>query len=333
MPNSCRPSLGDLILLVSPKGKRYLRKFDPAQPLHTSDGKLDTDKLAQASFGSFVPTHLGRKYLLHRPTLYDVVKNVKRQTQVIYPKDIGYIVMKLGIGPGLTVVEAGSGSGSMTVALAWFVGPQGKVYTHERREEFRKLNQRNLAWAGLDDGRVEHHDKDIEEGFACPPHAADALFLDVREPWLYAARIPEAVKPGAPLGFLLPTVNQVSDLLRELEAGPFTDIEVVELFARSYKPVADRLRPADRMVAHTGFLVFARHSAAWELRAAEAADATDATEAAGVAGETAEQSGAPAAAMAADDAIADHDPADLDAVDDARPDGIGDDEDADSCEC
>jgi tRNA (adenine57-N1/adenine58-N1)-methyltransferase len=166
--------------------------------------------------------------------------------------------MRLNVGPGSVVVEAGSGSGGLTTALAWFVGPTGKVYTHERREEFRKLNQKNLARVGLDDGRVEHLDRDIGDGFGSPPGAADALFLDVRTPWEYLRYVPEAVKPGAPIGFLLPTVGQVSDLLATLEQGPFAELEVMELMLRRWKPVAERLRPDDRMVAHTGFLVFAR---------------------------------------------------------------------------
>jgi tRNA (adenine57-N1/adenine58-N1)-methyltransferase len=247
---------GQLVLLVSPKGKRYLRQIGKDDVLQTGDGVLDLAQVAEAGYGVSVRTHLGRPFKVVKPTLYNIVKGVKRQTQIIYPKEIGYIMLKLGVGPGARIIEAGSGSGSLTLALAWFVGPHGKVYTHERRPEFTRLCRRNLAWAGLDDGRVEQIDRDIAQGFA---HAgADALFLDVRTPWEYLEHIPAAVTPGAPLGFLLPTVNQVSDLVAGLEAGPFGDIEVLEIMLRRYKPVADRLRPEDRMVAHTGFLVFAR---------------------------------------------------------------------------
>lgn len=253
---------GQLLLLVSPKGKRYLRRADAAETLNTSDGKLSIAAAMEQGFGGLTPTHLGKPYKIVRPTIYDLVKSLKRQTQIIYPKDIGYICMKLGVGPGTRVVEAGSGSGSLTLALAWFVGPTGKVFTYERRPEFRTLCGKNLAWAGLDDGRVEQVEADIAEGFG--DHAADALFLDVRTPWEYLDRIPAAVQPGAPLGFLLPTANQVSDLLDGLAQGPFEDIEVLELLVRRWKPVPARLRPDDRMVAHTGFLVFCRHAPGWQ---------------------------------------------------------------------
>ena len=249
---------GSLVLLVSPRGKRYMRRIEDGAELHTNEGKLALADVAQAGFGARVKTHMGREYKIYRPTLYDLCKNVKRQTQIIYPKEIGYIIMRLGIGPGMRVVECGSGSGSLTVALAWFVGPTGKVLTYERREEFFKLCGRNLRWAGLDDGRVEQTLRHIEEGFVHTD--ADALFLDVREPWLYLDSVAKAIRPGAPVGFLLPTVNQVSHLVEGLDAGPFEDIEVVEILLRRYKPVPDRMRPEDRMIAHTGFLVFARHS-------------------------------------------------------------------------
>ncbi len=254
---------GRLLLLLSPKGKRYLRSLDTERELHTQDGALDLNEAAEAGYGATVYTHLGRPYKVVRPTLYDLVKNVKRSTQIMYPKEIGYIIMRLGIGPGCTVIEAGSGSGGLTLSLAWFVGDEGRVHTFERRDEFSNLCGKNLARVGLTH-RVTRHQRDISEGFldseGNPVPPADALFLDVRTPWDYIDQAAAAISPGAPVGFLLPTTNQVSQLLSRLEHAPFEDIEVVEILIRRYKPVAERLRPEDRMVAHTGFLVFARHN-------------------------------------------------------------------------
>jgi tRNA (adenine57-N1/adenine58-N1)-methyltransferase len=247
---------GQLILLISHKGKRYLRKIEAGGEVHTHDGKLLMDDIAEAGFGQYVKTHLDRAYLVLKPTLHDLIKGVKRQTQIMYPKEIGYLMMKLGIGPGSTVIESGTGSGGLTTALAWFVGDTGKVITYERRAEFFKLAGKNLERVGLAH-RVEQVNQNIEDGFL--HSGADALFLDVRTPWEYLPSVPGTVIPGAMCGFLLPTVNQVSELLRGLEDGPFADLEVLEILIRHWKPVPDRLRPDDRMVAHTGFLVFARY--------------------------------------------------------------------------
>lgn len=248
---------GQLVMLVSPKGKRYFKILDPQETLNTNDGQLQMQKVMENGFGSRVETHLGRTYAVLRPTLYDLIKSVKRRTQIIYPKDIGYIIVKLGIGPGTRVIESGSGSGALTTALAWFVGDSGKVYSYERREEFARLCSLNLEKNGLG-SRVEITSRDIDQGF--DQKGVDALFLDVRTPWDYLEHIPDALLPGGPVGFLLPTVNQVSMLLDALEKGPFTSVEVLEILVRRYKPVPERLRPDDRMVAHTGYLIFGRLS-------------------------------------------------------------------------
>ena len=205
---------GHVVLLVSPKGKRYFKVPVPGDILNTHDGALAIDDVLKAGIGGKVKTHLGREYSVLRPTLYDLIKNIRRQTQIIYPKDIGYIVVKLGIGPGSRVIESGSGSGSLTTALAWFVGDEGRVYTYERREEFSELCGKNLAWAGLEH-RVERFCRDISEGFA--QINVDALFLDVRTPWDYLEQAAHALVPGGPIGFLLPTANQVNELLQHME--------------------------------------------------------------------------------------------------------------------
>jgi len=246
---------GELVQLVSPKGKRYLTTVDPERDFHTHDGRLSLEELCQKDFGETVSTHLGREYTIFKPTLYDLLKKIERRTQIIYPKDIGYILIKLGIRPGSTVLEAGSGSGSLTMALAWYVGTEGRVHSFEKRAEFYELCAKNLTRIGLS-GQVVQYCQDIEGGFGITD--MDAAFIDVRTPWDYLDQLAEAVRNGSPVGFLLPTTNQVSALLNGLGSAPFSDVEVLEILVRHYKPVSDRLRPDDRMVAHTGYLVFAR---------------------------------------------------------------------------
>jgi len=253
---------GQLILLINPKGKRYLRMINPGEEIHTHDGMMLTDNILAGGFGKVVETHLGHKYQILKPTIYDIIQGLKRQTQIMYPKEISYLLLKLGIGPGTRVVESGSGSGGLTTALAYYVGDTGKVYTHEKRPEFYKLVRKNLEWAGLAH-RVEQFNLNIEDGFLASD--CDALFLDVPNPWDYLHHIPKAVIPGAMCGFLLPTTNQVSELLKAMESAPFEEQEVCEILVRRYKPIAERLRPEDRMVGHTGYLVFARNMAGCEM--------------------------------------------------------------------
>ncbi|MDR3073101.1 MAG: tRNA (adenine-N1)-methyltransferase [Deltaproteobacteria bacterium] len=249
------PAYGDLIILVSPKGKRSLRRLEEGADIHGNDGVLPAALIAAAEYGRTVFTLQGCPHQLLRPSLYDLLRGVKRQTQVLYPKDIGYICLRLGVGNGSTIIEAGSGSGTLTMALSWFSGEAGQVHTYEARPEFYKLTARNLAWAGL--GRnVTQHARDIGDGFGRT--GADALFLDVRTPEAYLDQALEAVKPGARFAFFVPTTTQVSELLRAMETRPFADVEVEEIFVRRWKALADRLRPDDRMIAHTGFLLFAR---------------------------------------------------------------------------
>jgi tRNA (adenine57-N1/adenine58-N1)-methyltransferase len=173
----------------------------------------------------------------------------------MYPKDIGFILASMSIGPGQTVLEAGTGSGSMTVALAYAVGHLGRVITYEKRPEFQNLARKNLERLGLDSW-VEFKLGDIADGIA--ETNVDACFLDVPNPWDYVQQVRTALKPGGFFCNLVPTFNQVERLLYVMRREHFAFVEVCELLLRYYKPEPTRLRPTDRMVAHTGFLTFGR---------------------------------------------------------------------------
>ena len=247
---------GARVLLRCEDGKEYLvevanRKFS------TQHGFIELDSLVGKPYGVMVKTHMGKSFHVFSPTVEEIVRHTRRQTQIIYPKEIGYLVTKLGIGPGMTVVECGTGSGGLSTALAWFLGPGGKLVTYEQKNEFAELARTNLERAGLQE-RVCIKVRDVAEVGFDEREEADALVLDLRSPWLLLGHAWQAMKGGAPLGVLVPTTNQVSDTLRELENLPFASVEVCELMLRKWKPVASRLRPDDRMVAHTGFLIFAR---------------------------------------------------------------------------
>jgi len=246
---------GDLVLLIGNDHKECLIMVATGQELQTHHGVVKHAAIIGQPWGTTVRTHLDYAYIVLSPSLEQLVRSVKRTTQIIYPKEIGYLLMKMNIGPGTRILEAGTGSGGMTLALARMVQPHGHVFTYEIRPETQRLAQKNLARVGYSD-YVTFKVRDIEEGF--DEQNLDAVFLDVREPWYYLKQAHKALKGGGFFGALLPTTNQVSALLRHLPMNAFGFIEVDELILRPYKAVAERLRPVDRIVAHTGYLIFAR---------------------------------------------------------------------------
>lgn len=245
----------DLVLLLGKDGKRFMVRLSPGGELHTHRGFLKHDDILGQPLGAQLTSHLGYPFYLLRPSLHDLIMNIKRESQIIYPKESGYALLKMNIMPGSRVIEAGTGSGAMTIALARGVMPSGKVYSYDRRQDMIDLATRNLSNVGMLDF-ADLRCRGVAEGF--DEKDVDALFMDLREPHLYIGRVKEALAPGSFFGALVPTTNQVSALLEELERRGFVDLEVSEILLRHYKTVPARLRPEDRMVAHTGYLVFGR---------------------------------------------------------------------------
>ncbi|MBN1438392.1 MAG: tRNA (adenine-N1)-methyltransferase [Anaerolineales bacterium] len=246
---------GDLIQLVGRDHKYRLVRLQPGADLHTHRGLLKHDDMIGKPWGSRVDSHLGRPFYLLPPSLHDLLRDTKRSSQIVFPKDIGYILLKLSIVPGSTILEAGTGSGALTTALATAVGPQGRVISYDSRADMQSLARKNLEQLGLE-GRVEFRLRDISEGFE--ETDVPSLFLDVPTPHEFIGQARAALRPGGFFGSIVPTTNQVSLLLAALERNEFEFVEVSELSLRYYKPVPERLRPTDRMVAHTGYLIFAR---------------------------------------------------------------------------
>jgi len=246
---------GDLAQLVGLRHKHFIIVLQAGAKFETHRGILQHDDLIGRLWGTQVFSHMGAPFFLLQPSLADLLRELPRTTQILYPKDIGFILVTMGIGPGQTIMEAGTGSGSMTTALAYAVGPQGHVLSYEIKPDVQNLARKNLNRLGLD-SRVDFKLRDIQEGF--DEVNVDAFFLDVPNPYDYMGQVRLALKPGGFLCCLIPTFNQVEKTLLALRQTNFAFVEVCELLLRYYKPEPSRLRPADRMVAHTGFLVFAR---------------------------------------------------------------------------
>lgn len=252
---STHTQAGDLVQLVGLRHKSFIFPLIPGGDFQTHRGVLKHDDLIGLPWGTQVFSHLGAPFFLLQPALADLLLDLKRNTQILYPKDIGFILITMGIGPGQKVLEAGTGSGSMTIALAYAVGAEGRVVSYEQREEMQKLARKNINRTGLA-SRVDFKLRDIQEGF--DETDADAFFLDVPNPYDYIAQVRAALKPGGFFCGIVPTVNQAETLLRELRRNRFAFLEMCEVLLRYYKPEPSRLRPTDRMVAHTGFLIFGR---------------------------------------------------------------------------
>ena len=246
---------GEVVQLVGRDNKNFIVRLAAGQRLETHRGIFKHDELIGQELGGEVVSHLGHAFFMIQPSTDELIRSLKRSSQIIYPKDSGFILMKLSIQPGQTVLEAGTGSGGMTSVLAQTVGPMGRVISYDVREDMQRQAARNLAWLGLSE-RVSLKLRDIAEGF--DETDADAFFLDVPNPWDYTGQVRRALKGGGFFGSILPTTNQVSTLLSAMARDGYEFVEVCELLLRYYKTVPERLRPADRMVAHTAFLIFGR---------------------------------------------------------------------------
>ncbi|MCL5429577.1 MAG: tRNA (adenine-N1)-methyltransferase [Chloroflexi bacterium] len=255
MTSSSRAQAGDLAQLLGPRGNRMTVLLRPGLRVETMHGMIPHEQIIGKEWGREVTTHLGKTFTLLQPALDDLLRDIERNTQVIYPKDIGYILLSLGVGPGSQVLEAGTGSGALTVALAHAVGPIGHVFSYERRPEIQEIARGNLERFGFAD-RVTLKVRDISAGF--DENGLRAIFLDLPNPEDYLSQVRAALQPGGFFGSILPTANQVSLLLAALKQNGFGFVEVSEILHRYYKPIAERLRPVDTMTAHTGFLIFAR---------------------------------------------------------------------------
>ena len=246
---------GDLAQLVGLRHKHFIITLQAGARFESHRGILLHDDLIGKPWGTQVFSHNGSPFFLLQPSLADLITELPRTTQIMYPKDIGFILVTMGVGPGQRVMEAGTGSGSMTTALAYAVGPTGQVVSYEVKPDVQNLARKNLNRFGLA-SRVDFKLRDIQAGF--DETDVDSFFLDLPNPYDYTVQVRTALKPGGFLCCLLPTFNQVEKTLYALHRDNFAFIEVCEIMLRYFQADPTKLRPTDRMVAHTGFLIFAR---------------------------------------------------------------------------
>ncbi|GBC86701.1 tRNA (adenine(58)-N(1))-methyltransferase TrmI [bacterium HR12] len=249
---------GERVLLIDRRGRHYLVRLERGGTWHSHGGALPHDLILGSPEGVTVHATGGMAFRCFRPRMADFVLKMPRGAQVVYPKDVGAILVEADVFPGARVLEAGTGSGSLTLALCRAVGPEGRVVSYELRPDFRATAARNLeAFLGKVPGWCELRQGDVRE-VAGTGERFDRVCLDLPEPWDVLPALEIALEPGGVLCAYLPTTPQIQELVLALPQHGFEHLETLELLRRSWHVTARSVRPDHRMVGHTGFLTLAR---------------------------------------------------------------------------
>jgi tRNA (adenine57-N1/adenine58-N1)-methyltransferase len=247
---------GDRILLVDQRDRRYLVKLKPGDTWHSHGGALSHDLLIGAVEGTSIRSVSGMSFTAFRPRLADFVLKMPRGAQVVYPKDVGAILVEADIFPGARVLEAGTGSGSLTLALCRATGWQGRVVSYELRAEFQAYAAQNIdAFFGSMPDWLELRKGDVRD---VTGETFDRAVFDLPEPWGALETLRRVLDPGGIVCAYLPTIMQVQHFVLSLHPGEFEHLETFEVLHRSWHVTERSVRPDHRMVAHTGFITVAR---------------------------------------------------------------------------
>jgi tRNA (adenine57-N1/adenine58-N1)-methyltransferase len=251
---------GDTVLLIDSKQREYIRVLRPGSRLHIRGGTLQADHLIGLEEGRLVYNTAKEPFLLLRPTFAQLVPNLPRQAQVIYPKDIGPILMWGDIYPGATVIEVGIGPGALSMALLRAIGPTGRLISYESRPDFAEMAQRNVRQFH---GPTPNWTVKLADAFAgFDERHVDRMTVDLAEPWRLLPAAAGALRAGGLILAYVPTVLQVKQFVDGLrEHGGFAAIQSFETLIRFWHVKNLSVRPEHRMVAHTGFVIVARRLA------------------------------------------------------------------------
>jgi tRNA (adenine57-N1/adenine58-N1)-methyltransferase len=256
---------GDKVQLTGPKGRMHTITLTEGAVFHTHRGMIAHDDVVGLPDGSVLKSTTGDAYLALRPLLADFVMSMPRGAAIVYPKDAAMIVTFADIFPGATVVEAGVGSGALSLSLLRAIGPEGRLASFERREEFAEVAQGNVtSFLGTNPENWTVTVGDLVEELpgVVPAGTADRVVLDMLAPWECVDATAEALKPGGLVVCYVATVTQLSRTAEAFRAaGGFTDPESSETLVRSWHVEGLAVRPDHRMIAHTGFLLTARRLA------------------------------------------------------------------------
>ena len=258
-------SAGDRVQLTGPKGRLHTITLEPGKVFHSHKGPIAHDDLIGLPDGSVVANAVGVEYLALRPLLSDFVMSMPRGAAIVYPKDAAQILAQADVFPGATVVEAGVGSGALSLWLLRAIGPQGRLLSFERREEFADVARGNVAtFHGDDPANWSITLGDLAEALPQQAEAGsvDRVVLDMLAPWECIDAVSTALKPGGVLLCYVATVTQLSRVAEAIRAtGWYTEPQANETMVRGWHVQGLAVRPDHRMIAHTGFLLTARRLA------------------------------------------------------------------------
>lgn len=260
LPENSKLQAGDTVLFIDSKEREYLRVLRPGARVHIRGGTMQADHLIGLDEGRFVHTTAKESFLMLRPSFAQLVPNLPRQAQVIYPKDIGPILLWGDIYPGATVVEIGAGPGALSMALLRAVGATGRLISYEVRSDFAEMAQKNVQQFY---GPAPNWTVKLADAFAgIEERGVDRMTVDLAEPWRLLPTAAEALRSGGLILGYVPTVLQVKQFVDGLrEHGGFAAIQSFETLLRFWHVKNLSVRPEHRMVAHTGFIVVARRLA------------------------------------------------------------------------
>jgi tRNA (adenine57-N1/adenine58-N1)-methyltransferase len=256
---------GDRVQLTGPKGKLNTITLEPGKVFHTHRGILEHDAIIGLPDGSVVTNNVGVEHLALRPLLNDFVMSMPRGAAIIYPKDAAQILALADIFPGASVVEAGVGSGALSLWLLRAIGPTGTLRSFERRDEFADVARSNAAtFLGRDPENWSITVGDLQDALpaAVEEQSVDRVVLDMLAPWETLDAVSAALKPGGVLLCYIATVTQLSRVAEAIRAsGDYTHPQSSETMVRGWHVEGLAVRPDHRMIAHTGFLLTARRLA------------------------------------------------------------------------
>lgn len=251
---------GEPVIFFDRKEREYLRRLDKDRKISIRGGTISIEEVIGQEEGSVIRSSLKDPFVVLRPTLAQLVPNLPRSAQVIYPKDLATILIWADIFPGVRVVEAGVGAGGLTLALLRAVGTEGSVVSYEIREDFARMARENIARYHAATANWTLKEADVTLHLA--ERDIDRMILDLPEPWQLTDNAWGALRPGGILLSYLPTVPQVKSLVDSLrDHGGFTCIQTMEGLMRFWHIRGLSVRPEHRMVAHTGFITVARRLA------------------------------------------------------------------------